>query len=181
MLHQFICSQEQIDLTVDGIVYKLQKSDHFWSFPALLWLATCAKVNGDWSIQQEVDKLFRKSQNFQIFYQMNWFMLANELIQHSRNTSIATAVNRKSTTTSLNLYLITLLLSLGIKHNKQALQKGSLGSYSLPIWGAKCYKQMKFKQKLANIFLMTYPTPLSNILHEPNKKTLHETYIQSSN
>ena len=23
---------------------------------------------------------------------MNWFMLANELIQHSRNTSIATAV-----------------------------------------------------------------------------------------
>ena len=90
---------------------------------------------------------------------MNWFMLANELIQHSRNTSIATTVNRKSTTTSLNLYLITLLLSLGIKHNKQALQKGSLGSYSLPIWGAKCYKQMKFKQKLANIFLMTYPPP----------------------
>ena len=65
----------------------------FWSLPALLWLATCAKVNGDWSIQQEVDQLFRKSQNFQIFYQMNWFMLANELIQHSRNTSIATAVS----------------------------------------------------------------------------------------
>ena len=28
MLHQLICSQEQIDLTVDGIVYKSQKSDH---------------------------------------------------------------------------------------------------------------------------------------------------------
>ena len=27
---------------------------------------------------------------------MNWFMLANELIQHSRNTSIATAVNIKN-------------------------------------------------------------------------------------
>ena len=53
------------------------------------------KVNGDWSIQQEVDQLFRKSQNFQIFYQMNWFMLANELIQHSRNTSIATAVKKR--------------------------------------------------------------------------------------
>ena len=70
-----------------------------------------AKVNGDRSIQQEVDQLFRKSQNSQIFYQMNWFMLANELIQHSRNTSIATAVNRKSTTTSLNLYLITLTVT----------------------------------------------------------------------
>ena len=46
---------------------------------------------------------------------MNWFMLANELIQHSRNTSIATAVNRKSTTTSLNWYLITLLTVTGNK------------------------------------------------------------------
>ena len=46
---------------------------------------------------------------------MNWFMLANELIQHSRNTSIAMAVNRKSTTTSLNLYLITLLTVTGNK------------------------------------------------------------------
>ena len=27
---------------------------------------------------------------------MNWFMLANELIQHSRNTPIATAVNTNS-------------------------------------------------------------------------------------
>ena len=42
---------------------------------------------------------------------MNWCMLANELIQHSRNTSIATAVNRKSTTTSMNLYLITLTVT----------------------------------------------------------------------
>ena len=94
ILHQFICSLEQIDLTVDGIVYKLQKSDHFWSLPALLWLATCAKVNGDWSIQQEVDQLFSNilSNYIQIFYQMNWFMLANELIQHFRNTSIAMAV-----------------------------------------------------------------------------------------
>ena len=32
MLHQFICSQEQIDLTVDGIVYKPQKSDHSGHF-----------------------------------------------------------------------------------------------------------------------------------------------------
>ena len=28
---------------------------------------------------------------------MNWFMLANELIQHSRNTSIATAVESQNT------------------------------------------------------------------------------------
>ena len=28
---------------------------------------------------------------------MNWFMLANELIQHSRNTSIATAVSNMFT------------------------------------------------------------------------------------
>ena len=32
MLHQLICSQEQIDLTVDGIVYKPQKSDHSGHF-----------------------------------------------------------------------------------------------------------------------------------------------------
>ena len=97
MLHQLICSQEQIDLTVDGIVYKPQKSDHSVHF-----LLCC-----DWPLvpkltvigQQEIDQLFRKSQNFQIFYQMNWFipwfMLANELIQHSRNTSIATTVREK--------------------------------------------------------------------------------------
>ena len=93
MLHQFICSQEQIDLTVDGIVYKPQNT-------------TCAKVNGDWSIQQEVDQLFRKSQNFQIFYQMNWFMLANELIQHSRNTSIATAVEDRGDLTTVRAIMV---------------------------------------------------------------------------
>ena len=156
MLHQFICSQEQIDLTVDGLFRNFKNliiSGHF--------LLCC-----DWPLVPKLTvigafnrKLINYLGNHKIFkyfikwigscWQMNW------MIQHSRNTSIATAVNRKITTTSLNLYLITLLLSLGIKHNKQALQKGSLGSYSLPIWGAKCYKQMKFKQKLANIFLMT--------------------------
>ena len=92
MLHQFICSQEQIDLTVDGVVYKPLKSDHSGHFLLCCDWPLVPKLTVIGAFQQEVDQLFRKSQNFQIFYQMNCFMLANELIQYSRNTSIATAV-----------------------------------------------------------------------------------------
>ena len=65
-----------------------------------------------WSIQQEVDQLFRKSQNLQIFYQMNWFMLANELIQHFRNTSIATAVKVDKKNCLLNIKVVFLFCQI---------------------------------------------------------------------
>ena len=86
MLHQFICSQEQIDLTVDGIVYKPQKSDHSGHF-----LLCC-----DWPLVPKLTvigafnkKLINYLGNHKIFkyfikwigscWQMNWYNILGTL------------------------------------------------------------------------------------------------------
>ena len=86
MLHQFICSQEQIDLTVDGIVYKPQKSDRSGNF-----LFCC-----DWQLVPKLTvigafnrKLINYLGNHKIFkyfnkwigacWQMNWYNILGTL------------------------------------------------------------------------------------------------------
>ena len=86
MLHQFICSQEQIDLAVDGIVYKPQKSDHSGHF-----LLCC-----DWPLVPKLTvigafnrKLINYLGNHKIFkyfikwigscWQMNWYNILETL------------------------------------------------------------------------------------------------------
>ena len=93
---------------------------------------------------------------------MNWCMLANELIQHSRNTSIATAVNRKSTTTSINLYLITLTVT-GNKAQQTGTAEREPGELYMSLI-RKPYMKHIFKALISHhLGFLHNPPPIPNI------------------
>ena len=86
ILHQYICSHKKIDLTVDGIVYKLQKSDHSGHFVFCCDWPLVPKLTVIGAFNRELINYLGNHKIFKYFmkwigscWQMNWYNILGTL------------------------------------------------------------------------------------------------------